>query len=59
MLAASLMDNGGVLAANSTIRYQPEKSVLKIDVGDRIALNADDFESLCASFLSGIETKFP
>ena len=59
MLAASLVDNGGVLAASPTIRYDAGKAVLGIDVGDRIALNADDFESLCTAFLAEIEKRFP
>ncbi len=59
MLAASLMDNGGVLAENKTVRYQPSRSVLRIDIGERIHLNADDFEALCALFLDEIEKKFP
>ncbi len=59
MLAASLMDNGGVLAQNSTIKYDAGKAVLGIDIGDRIALNTDDFESLCTAFLAEIEKRFP
>ena len=59
MLAASLMDNGGVLAENRTIRYEPSRTVLRIDIGERIHLNADDFEALCALFLAEIESRFP
>ena len=59
MLAAALMDNGGVLAQNSTIRYDAAKAMLGIDIGDRIALNADDFEALCTAFLGEIEKRFP
>ena len=59
LLAASLMDNRGVLAGNETIRYDADKTVLRIDIGDRIMLNADDFEALCKAFLSAIENRFP
>ena len=59
MLAASLMDNGGVLAENKAIRYEPSRAVLRIDIGERIHLNADDFEALCALFLAEIENRFP
>jgi hypothetical protein len=59
LLAASLMANGGVLASSGTIAYQSEKTVLKVDTGERIALNADDFEALCAAFLAEIERRFP
>ena len=58
MLAASLMDNDGVLAENKSIRYDPSKAVLRIDIGERIHLNADDFEALCTMFLHEIETRF-
>ncbi|MEO5685798.1 MAG: hypothetical protein ABIR54_00410 [Burkholderiaceae bacterium] len=58
MLAASLMANDGVLAANTTIAYDPSKAVLRIDIGERIRLNADDFETLCALFLHEIERQF-
>jgi hypothetical protein len=59
LLAASLMDNGGVFSRDEAGAYQPENSVLKIDIGERIALNADDFEALCAAFLAEIERRFP
>ena len=55
VLAASLMHNGGVLAAPPDIRYDADDCVLRLDVGERIALNADDFEALCAAFLARIE----
>jgi hypothetical protein len=59
LLAASLMDNGGVLSRDAAGAYQSENSVLRIDIGERIALNADDFEALCAAFLAEIERRFP
>jgi hypothetical protein len=55
LLAASLTGNSGVLARDEAVAYQSEKSVLKIDLGERIALNADDFEALCDAFLAEIE----
>ena len=55
-LAASLMHNGGVLALDPAIPYDADDSLLRIDVGERIALNADDFETLCAAFLAAVET---
>ena len=56
LLSASLMGNGGVLAA-SGVPYDADASVLRIDVGERIALNADDFEALCAAFLAELDSK--
>src|SRR5471032_442982 len=39
LICASLMLHGGVMTADASIAYVPEKSVLRIDIGDRIALN--------------------
>jgi hypothetical protein len=36
----------------------PEQSVLKLDVGDWIALSRDQFERLATAFLAEIERKF-
>lgn len=44
LLADALMAHGGVLAADAP--------VLRLDAGERVALNADDFEALCAAFLA-------
>ncbi|MCK9684848.1 hypothetical protein [Scleromatobacter humisilvae] len=54
LLAASLLADGGVLHARDDVPYDADESVLRIDVGERIALNADDFEALCAAFLAQI-----
>ena len=55
LLAASLMGNGGVLVASASTPYDAHTSVLRIDFGERIALNADDFEALCAAFLTQVD----
>ncbi len=55
LLAASLLASGGVLHARADVPYEADESVLRIDVGERIALNADDFEALCDAFLDEIE----
>lgn len=57
LLAASLMHGGGLLAADPAIPYDADASVLRIDLGERIALNGDDFEALCAAFLAALETR--
>jgi hypothetical protein len=54
-LAVSLMHHGGALAADPAIPYDADVSVLRIDIGELIALNADDFEALCAAVLAQIE----
>jgi hypothetical protein len=55
LLADSLLAQGGVLTASEAIPYDADQSVLRLDVGERIALNADDFAALCAAFLAAIE----
>ena len=55
LLAASLVHGGGVLTASANIPYDADVSVLRIDRGERVALNADDFEALCAAFLAQLE----
>ena len=57
LLADSLMHHGGVLAADPAIPYDADASVLRIDVGERVALNADDFEALSAAFLAQISPR--
>jgi len=49
-LAGALAHDAGVLAADV-----PGGSLLGLEAGDRIALNADDVEALCAAFLADIE----
>jgi hypothetical protein len=58
LLSESLMSRGGVLTGNNVIKYKPEESVLKLQLGDRIALTADDFERLSAAFLAEMERRF-
>ena len=55
VLAASLLHHGGVLTTAATGPYDADAAVLRIDRGERIALNADDFETLCAAFLDAVE----
>jgi hypothetical protein len=55
LLVDALTGNGGVLVADEAVAYDPARSVLRIDFGDRIALNADDFEAIAGAFLAEIE----
>ena len=59
MLSNSLMSHGGILGADKAIKYNPEKSVLKIRIGDRIAVNDTDFTRLASAFLAEIAAKYP
>ncbi|MFL6137464.1 MAG: hypothetical protein ACJ74O_06655 [Frankiaceae bacterium] len=58
LLTDSLMSNDGVLRGNNVIKYAPEQSVLKLRIGDRIALTAEQFVRLARAFLDEIERKF-
>jgi hypothetical protein len=59
MLAASIMNGDAIVAADSTIKYVPERAVLGYKVGDRITLDAVGFGRLAAAFLDEIGRKFP
>ena len=56
LLAAALAGNGGVLAADPAIPYDAGAAVLGLDIGERVALNADDFAALSAAFLASIDS---
>ena len=58
MLCTGIMENKGRMSVDKTIRYKPELSVLKFQLGDGIRLNADDFARLSAAFFDEIEKKF-
>ena len=55
LLAAALLHHGGVLQRDPALPYDADASVLRIDTGDRVALNADDLEALAAAFLAALE----
>ena len=58
MLTAALMENGGVLEADRAIKYVAEKAVLKIAVGERIALDQAGFMRIAQAFLGEIEARY-
>ena len=58
MLCDSLMNNNGILRDSTVIKLIPDRSVLKIRVGDRIRLNAEEFERLSMAFYAELEAKF-
>jgi hypothetical protein len=57
LICESLM-NDGVLRANKVIKYVPDQSVVKLEIGDRIRLSAAQFERLSKAFFAEIESKF-
>jgi hypothetical protein len=58
LLADSLMTGDGVLRGNNVIKLVPEQSVLKLEIGDPIAIGAERFERLADAFFAEIEAKF-
>ena len=58
LLTESLLNNGGVLRANNVIKLVAEQTVLGFEVGDRIVLDAQQFERLARAFLAEIDAKF-
>jgi hypothetical protein len=58
LLTESLLNNDGVLQGNNVIKFVPDDSVLKLNVGDRIKLTAAQFDRLAKAFLAEIESKF-
>jgi hypothetical protein len=59
MLCSSILRGGGVLTADKTIKYRPETSVLKLGIGDEVALDTARFRQLLDAFLAEIERRFP
>ncbi len=59
LLVTSLVVHGGVMTVDGGTRYESGHAVLGIDKGDRIALNAEDFEALSTAFLAKIDATYP
>ena len=58
LLTESLMNNDRVMRVNNVVRFVPEQSVAKVDIGDRIRLTEAQYERLADAFLADIEKKF-
>jgi hypothetical protein len=58
LLADSLMNNGGELRGNNVIKYEPTDSVLKLEPGDPIRIDAAQFERLSKAVLAELDSKF-
>jgi hypothetical protein len=58
VLSASIVDNGGVMTEDKTIKLKPETSVLGYALGDPIAIGRADFGRLLDAFLAEIESRF-
>jgi hypothetical protein len=58
MLCDSIKENDGVMAANSTIKYDPAKSATGIAVGQKIVLDDKAYERLSEAVFAEIEAKY-
>lgn len=58
VIAASLMENGGRMGTDKTIKLEPAESLLKYEPGARIALSEADFALLTDAFFAEIERRF-
>jgi len=58
MICDSLLNNNGILRDGNVIKYIPGQSVVKLKVGDKIRLTADEFERLSVAFFAELERKF-
>jgi hypothetical protein len=58
MITESLMSNNGQMAASKVIKMIPDQSILKLQVGDAIALTLDQFERLSSAFFEDLQRKF-
>jgi hypothetical protein len=58
LLVDALIANGGVLRTNNVIRYAPERSVVGIEPGQEVRLDADAFERLAGAFFAELEAKY-
>ena len=58
VIADSVMGNAGTLRVQEPIRWAPERTVLRLAVGDEIELTANGFERLAAAYLAAIENTY-
>jgi hypothetical protein len=54
-----LMNNNGITRADKQIKLTPERSVLKLNVGDPIRPTEEDFERLSGAFFVELKRRFP
>ena len=58
MLCNSILRNNCVLAADKSIKYKPETSVLKLNIGDPIQIDEAQFVALSKAFFQEVARKF-
>jgi hypothetical protein len=58
IICDSLINNNGVMRGDKQIRLSPDRSVLKLHIGDTIRLTEEDLESLSRAFFAELERRF-
>jgi hypothetical protein len=58
LIVDSLIDHKGVMRADKQIELPPDRSVLGIGVGERIALTESDFRKLSKAFFEELKRRF-
>jgi hypothetical protein len=58
VLVDSIQLHGGILTAEKGIRLDPARSVLGIEYGDRIRIDAEGFQRLAAAFLDALQATY-
>jgi hypothetical protein len=58
ILVNSLLNNEGIMLADKGVKLDPKKSVLKLQVGDRIRLSEAQFVAIFHAYFAEIEAKF-
>jgi len=58
LVVESLLDSDGVLTGNKVIKYVPSASVLGLEIGERIQLSVDQFDTFVQAFFTELEARF-
>ena len=58
IICDSLLTNKGIMRDDKQIKLTPERSVLKLNVGDSISLTKAQFERLSTAFFAELERRF-
>ena len=58
VIADSIVDNDAVLRVAGPITWVPERTVLRLAVGDEVEITANGFERLTAAYLAAIESTY-
>jgi hypothetical protein len=59
MISASMIANADTLLPDKTIKYDPAKSILGLQIGDEIRITKFGYSALSGAFLAEIEAKYP